>query len=344
MALRVQSFCRILPGMLLVLMLAPAALLADDKPPQTKAAKLPPPPPPPPPDDDVRPAQPNPVARPSKSPELDKDQLEGIEDFRPVLGAELSAYEGQSYRYVLLHARDVPYPALRQAARKDISFIHLWEQPKDHRGTLVHFAGRLKKLDRYDAPKLLWQDGMRYVYEGWIFPLDRDGSIITNPYCLVFTELPSGLKPGEHVDCDVSADAYFFKRYRYASKDKVTRDAPLFLGRGLTVTNMQVAADEGTSGLSKGWIAAAMVFIACLIGLLIGLNYWFRRGDKMTQSRIALARTVEFVAPMANDVPAASPEDPVSHPLNGHNGAFTTDSPASVPPSAAGPKVPDGQS
>jgi hypothetical protein len=80
-----------------------------------------------------------------------------------------------------------------------------------------------------DAPKPLLNDGIKLLYEGWIFPESEDGG--ANPYCVIFTELPKDVELGERVSYRVVCDAYFFKIYRYKAGADKTRDAPLLIGR-----------------------------------------------------------------------------------------------------------------
>ncbi|MBY0522149.1 MAG: hypothetical protein K2R98_02050 [Gemmataceae bacterium] len=162
-----------------------------------------------------------------KKPEIDKDQLAGVEDRKPVLSADDNAKEYRAYCYLVLHASEVPVDALAKVARKNVTYAQLYEDPGKYRGEPIHIAGRLRRLVKMDAPKGLANDGIKTLYEGWIFPED-DG---TNPYAVIFTELPNGVETGEKTFYRVTCDAYFFKRYRYKSVNNDTRDAPLLIGR-----------------------------------------------------------------------------------------------------------------
>jgi hypothetical protein len=172
--------------------------------------------------------------RPAK---LDRELLDGIEDKQKVLGHDENRNEAFAYRYTLLYASGVTVEALRKAARKDIAFNELFEQPSKYRGEVVHLEGRLKLLTPLDSDALLRDQGIKKVYEGWIFP---EGT--TRPMCVVFSELPANVetsaKNDYRVDYAVECDAYFFKIDKYPTEDngkKKDRLAPLFLGRTVRV-------------------------------------------------------------------------------------------------------------
>jgi len=250
--------------------------------------------------------------RPALSPYIDPEDFFGVEDKRPLLGVDLNPREKQAYCLALLHASRVPLKSLKDAARDDLSFVHFWEEPKRHRAMITHIEGRLKKLERYPAPDQSVRDGIKNVYEAWIFPPQSD-----KPYCVVFTELPAGLKPGKLSHAiSASCDAYFFKLYAFKDGRNETRVAPLFIGRTLTLHEMPAEQAEAGLSLSKSWVYAAMAFIAVVIALIVGLSVLFRRGDRETQSRLALSRNLEFVAPVVADYPGSVPppadESPVT--------------------------------
>jgi hypothetical protein len=86
----------------------------------------------------------------------------------------------------------------------------------------------LRRLIKMDATKGLVNDGIKVLYEGWIFPENEEAG--TDPYCVIFTEIPKGVDLGEKTYYRVTCDAYFFKVYRYKASDKM-HNAPLLIGR-----------------------------------------------------------------------------------------------------------------
>ena len=176
--------------------------------------------------------------KPARNPRIDKDLLAGIEQRRPMQGA--NRQELLSYNIVVRHAKEVSPKDLARIARKDISYAKLWEDPHRHVGEPVHITGQMMSLVRMDAPRFLQNDGVKTLYEGWVFPnVGDDGD---NPYCVVFSELPEKVQTGERVSYRIACDAYFFKLYRYQTKarnksgEAVHRDAPMFIGRSFVRT------------------------------------------------------------------------------------------------------------
>ncbi len=323
-----------------LLVLAVSALSAQPPAPKTQPAKIAPPPPPPP-DEIVPPAPLNPVepairgvagaaqvagtgnglsaaalvvggvhfnvwdARPAYDPYIDPEELPGIEQFRDF--RRPNPMEAQAYRYVLLHAKRVPASALAKAVRKDLTYTHLKEEPQKYRGAVRHLDGKLKSLTRYDAPQLSWRDGIRYIYEAFIFVGEP-----AKLHVVVLSEIPAGLeaegKLGSSVD--VSLDAYFFKQYAFEGEDGKKHAAPLFIGRTLSVA--AVGPEEvGSGSISQSFLYLGAGSIVALIALVVGLNWLFRRGDQATRYRLNQTRTLEFIQP--TEPPAAPKPDEPSH-------------------------------
>lgn len=232
---------------------------------------------------------------------FDRDLLEGIEDRAPVRNADENVYEYRAYNGMLLRARRTEQAAFARAARHDLTYAHLFEQPGDHRGQVVHLAGRLKRLRQFDAPAAAAAEGVKILYEGWIF----DDLYAANPFCVVFTELPPELKPAEQLEQRVTFDGWFFKRYRYRDAVNKLRDCPLFIGRTM-VLDRTANQPESSWSFSSAFLPAFLVLIAGtgLFGIL--LAWWYRSSDRAVRQR--LATTQEFIPPSPGNAPP--PADP----------------------------------
>jgi hypothetical protein len=248
------------------------------------------------------------VGKPVRGPLIDRDLLVGVEDRQPLLGFDKSKYEMPSYCNLIAHAREVSSEALAKVTQRDVFYPNLLGDPDKHRGQPVHIKGRMARLLKIDAPRGLWKEGIRNLYEGYIYP---DETSAANPYCVVFTELPKEASLGEKVKYYVSCDAYFFKILRYEAPDakdpnrKVGRNTPMLVGRTFKVipASEVMPADDGKESPFAGkWlIPSVLSLIGGLIGLFFALHYWFRRGDKKVHARIWNARYSEFVEPTGND-------------------------------------------
>jgi hypothetical protein len=192
--------------------------------------------------------------------------------------------------------------AFANSARRDLTFADLFNTPAKYRGEVVHFEGLLYRIRRIDPPPNARIKGVDHLYEGWVFDPQRYG---VNPVCLVFTELPAGLAVGEKMNCQVSFDAYFFKKYRYQSADSKpgwAREAPLFIGRSPVLSPEKQPTSD-----SLAWSTPLLVgFLGMVLAtgfIAIGLHWWFRRGDRRIQDQLAKARQQGFVEPGNREVP-----------------------------------------
>jgi hypothetical protein len=219
--------------------------------------------------------------------------------------------EIEAYARFIVMAHFTSAKAFTKAARHDVTFAHLFNDPERYRGDPVHITGRLVRLHRFDPPDEARAEGVSDLYEGWIFT-DAYGE---NPVCVVFTDLPSGLKiTGErnlHID-DVGFDGYFYKRYRYKAYDTkkkdLFRDAPLLIGHTLTGKFGPEAGEEGVSdnwGHSLIWVFGSVVGGA-LVAILV-LTGWYRYHDRRVRHRLRAARDTGFVPPP--DEMFAEPDD-----------------------------------
>jgi len=214
---------------------------------------------------------------------VDRVLLEGVEDRAPVRNADENYYEAQAYNYLLVKAHKTSPNLLAKTARHDLTFAHLFEEPRKYRGQLIHLEARLKRLRRFDAPKMAEKDGVPQLYEGWLFTDSSFG----NPYCIVFSELPPSIHIGENLDIRVAFDGYFFKRYRYKAADKNLRDAPLLIGR--QVKSVPIAATPANSLAESFSVLFLPAFLGVLGGtaaLALGLTCWFRRGDRRVEADV----------------------------------------------------------
>src|SRR5439155_6764154 len=113
-----------------------------------------------------------------------------------------------------------------------------------------------------------------------------------NPYCVVVSELPGGLKPAEKLDLPVECDGYFFKRYLYGARDG-RRLAPLLIGKSIT----PISEPAGAATSNVVWavpgavLAATFGFIGLTLAAGVAVVWWFRREDRRVRSRLRHIRT-----------------------------------------------------
>src|SRR4051794_31560915 len=135
------------------------------------------------------PEEPRPAAAPD--PKFASETLRAVEDDAPIRGAADNRDEALAYDLLVLHARTMPADVLRKAARRELTFAHLFgaERGKS-RGEPVHVAGRLRLLRWMEPPATLQDEAYKIkdLYEAWIL-IEEYGK---NPFCVVVSELPAG--------------------------------------------------------------------------------------------------------------------------------------------------------
>lgn len=211
--------------------------------------------------------------------------LEHIEDDVPVQTAKSNPDEYNAYNYFVLHARKVPPELLAKFARPELTFRVLFQADRGkYRGEIVHIEGKLLRLEWIGSNSALEAAGIKDLWEAWIFEDGADG----NPICVVLTELPPGIKPAPVIhDTRASFDGYFFKRYKYKAQDAV-RLAPLAIGRTLKVFASPPPTGSASTyeNLLSGIVPIGVGLVIGVAVVLVGLTFWFRRGDRKVKERL----------------------------------------------------------
>ena len=148
--------------------------------------------------------------------------LETMQDGR--LG--LSSLEQLALDRTLQRVRFLDASELQNAATRDVGFATLNTHPEQFRGQLLDVEGSLWNLS-------LFRDGDPThpgdeVYEAWLYTPDAGD----HPTRVLFTDLPTTLKPGGRLNQPVRCVGYFLKRYGYPTA-RGTHVAPLFVARTL---------------------------------------------------------------------------------------------------------------
>jgi hypothetical protein len=240
-----------------------------------------------------------------KAPELRPNILAKVKDSTGVL-VDDGAFEPEAYCEALLKASLTSPGAFANSARRDVTFAHLFNEPWRYRGQVIHFEGQVRRIRRFDPPGMVEAKGVKDLYECWLF----DTHYGANPVCLVCTELPEGVAPGERLNLAASFDAYFFKKYRYKAADSTeghAREAPLFIGRSFVVSQAPSLPVDDAYG--AGWKGVLVLFLGGVLAtfvLAFGLHWWFRRNDRRVGARINEVRPRDYVDPGAPGLPGGA--------------------------------------
>jgi hypothetical protein len=211
-----------------------------------------------------------------------------------------------AYVQTIVLANETSAAGFAKAARRDVGFANVFHHPGDYRGQVIHVEGRLRLIQKDDAPDMLRLAGIRTLYFAWVFD-DLSGD---NPYCVVVTEPPANLPVNQKINQQVSFDGYYYMNRRYKAEDSKkpneARVAPLFIGHSLIVPPAPPAPAENGTEWPKGMLWSFLGLAAAVMLFVGGLGYWFRWHDTRTQRRLTATR--RFVEPEANaEEPAAWP-------------------------------------
>jgi hypothetical protein len=191
--------------------------------------------------------------------------------------------ELKAYEYVLAFANRQPLERLRKYSTKNVPIENLFRPIRqDYLRELLHIEGKLALvLTMKPTEDLKALEGIEQLYEVWVFPR---GS--TKLVCVVVSELPDGVSPGEDFNKWVAFDGYYFKMFHYESRQtkessedpdkKQWHRAPLFLGKAFEVIPSETTESTYTPGMLFGVVGGLAAL--GLTGILLTL--WFRRGDR----------------------------------------------------------------
>jgi hypothetical protein len=217
---------------------------------------------------------------------------------------EIGDQEQDAYYTMLIFANRTSPAALDKAGRENekakppADWAHVFRDPADYRGEIVHFEGTLKKLREFPPQPMAAQGGVQKYYEGFMYADVLEG----NPVVFGITELPKGLEPGDHLNVKVGLSGYFFKKFRYTAVDtkKTNKDrlAPFVIGRTLTLLTEPAAAEAPPDSEWVDWLMPMFFGVTGLtVAILFAVGYWFRRGDWRVRGRVIAARHADFIGP-----------------------------------------------
>jgi hypothetical protein len=244
---------------------------------------------------------------------------EVAEDGKPMFNGTL---ETEVFIDTLVQAYYTSTGAFGRAARRDLTFAQIFEEPRKFRGVVIHIKGELGRLARHDPPPEAVARGVTDLYQADIF-YDAQG---LNPFVALFTDLPPRLRPylGEkrlgEKKIEVSFDGYFFKKFRAKagdSKANTARDYPVFIGKSLVIATLppQTAEDNWSSHLMVAFVGFVLFVV---VGIIL-LTWWFRRSDDRARRRLAALREANLVLPTP-EIPAEPALQSGTPPENGTSG------------------------
>jgi hypothetical protein len=239
----------------------------------------------------------------ARAPTIPQDLLDDVVDGTRAATGRTNAAELVAYCETVLAASKTSARAFANSARETagLTYEELLTHPERYRGKVVHVEGPLGRLRRFEAPAYLQARGISHLYEGWVLNRARP----RRPWCLIFTDLPDGIRVGEQVDYQVTFDGYFFKKYKYRAGD-TDFYAPQVLGR--TLAQPVRVRGSGAGAFSTVFVITLTALVGGIIFLVVGLSWWFRRGDRSVRARLAGAVSAPGFDPAHAAAPAELPD------------------------------------
>jgi hypothetical protein len=231
-------------------------------------------------------------------------ELEGIVD-----KAALTQRETPGYFLLLERVRGTPAADLARAARRDVVYAQLLEDPRRFRGMPIRVEGTARRVLQQpaDGSNVFRQSSF---FEAYTFTGDSQGF----PYILVFEEAPKGLQVGDNVFQRLTFDGYFFKLLAYQAGDG-RRFAPLLIGRLVSFESDSAPAPRG-GFLERNWpwVVLGTLMLFSLVRWTLALRGTLRRPTTRPWARGVVQ---EEIAPEELKSWLEGPKDEESGPEDG---------------------------
>ena len=229
---------------------------------------------------------------------LDERYLGAIKDKRPLPNlinvgldelkdSDLGIY-GALCQALLYADRASPDMFERSAEEnKHVVYADLKANSSRYRGKVISVKGTLLVIRKKEAPRYI-KNHLKDIYYGYIVGPTKG----VPPVAVVFTELPAGLDVSEKVDMPVTLNGYYLGLNRFQA-DKENRGwqkdviSPYVVGKTMIVHAKPPPPPAVEESYSYPLIVSSLGVIVAIGFFVIGLNLWFRRGDKKTQSQLA---------------------------------------------------------
>jgi hypothetical protein len=274
---------------------------------------------------------------PDLAPELTAEWLDKVRDNKAMpdfrgkpLGKrrpeEVAVYN--AYCEAVANAHEVPLEAFMKSAEdyKFVTFAHLWTDSDKYRGKVIPLQGRLLRVRQIEAPLQLQDRGIKFIFEGWIKGPTKDST----PFVVIFPELaedktsPTGLlEPAENMDRAVTFYGYYFKKFRYPvelgtgpQKKTVDRSSPLLIGPTVILTQAAPPPTPSEPAISADLFAFLFGFALVVVTLMVGLSWWFRRGDRQFHQRVSQLHNQQALDMLENVDKEPNPSESNDSPKN----------------------------
>lgn len=224
-----------------------------------------------------------------------------------LLSRGIRSDEAEAYFAILNHARQVPVPQLKAAAKQfqierlgivkndpnyrfyfrkpDAefpTFVDVYRAFDAYHGQPVTLRGHVRRLISFSAGENA--HGLRQLHEAWLYV----GEAQQNPVVVVVSELPKGMPTGADILIDdVSVTGYVFKRYGYEDRAGQSRFAPLILAH---------KPEWNPPAQRHPWLSSTASFgLTILLGIVFSGLWW---QTTQRRHRSVLQQDEVFIAPV----------------------------------------------
>lgn len=253
------------------------------------------------------------------APPLNQDWLDDIVDGRPLPDLRGKAKDElpksalptyNAFCEALIYSFQLPPDVFKKSAKEnvDIKFPQLWNEPKINRGKVIPVQGRLIRVRKWGAPWPAKKEGIQDVYEGWLYGDTKHST----PYVLIFAVLPEGVPVTEKIRRQASFEGYFLGRFRFRVGpigEQSDMDIPLFIGPTIRVAPEETVPLDDTP-FSFVVLVGVVALLVGLVGVIIGISWWFQKGDNAIQTKLAARREQQTLELMNNPEQWSQPNPP----------------------------------
>lgn len=193
----------------------------------------------------------------------DPAEIEGFKEERQAITdqAPMAMEEMPAYWRMIKWAYAIPGAELRKQARTDLLFTHLFQASEQNRGQLVDVRLHVRRMAQHTAPKN--SASVTTVYEAWGPTEDSQ----TFPYCVVFVDLPPGMKVQTDAFFDARFVGFYLKKLAYKDPLGNDRSAPLLIGRVVYDDVIAVQSQPASGGLTVPWVVGLVLSLVLIVAL-----------------------------------------------------------------------------
>ncbi len=188
------------------------------------------------------------------------------------------------YAEALWQAKRVPAEVLARTALEHVTFGHLYDQPELYWGKIITLPGKLVRVSKEPTFPSAKKKGVPHYYTGHMFSATKGAHAVG----LAFAHLPVGVKIAENLrpELQVTFHGYFLGLVKYRGADGKDRVTPLLVGR-MVRPAVPLAQTSPWARLGSLVLYGILGTLTVVVLLVVGLNLWFRKGDREVRDRLA---------------------------------------------------------